>query len=332
MEQAHKENLKEEREDNMHKPTFQKAQRLKVKASILIDGLSGTGKSGLALALAKGLAGDWKKVAALDTENRSLPLYVGTKLHTGDKVEEFAVGYLTPDDDFRPSYYKAYQDLAVKQGFEVMICDSISHMWQYKGGMLEMVTEAQTQNDRLNNYTAWNVPEIRKEKNIIMDLVRHPKIHCINTVRVKEKMEFVEGDDGKKALRSLGDQQIVMPNMKYEPDLVLSMISPGTADGVPPKVRVTKSRYAPFQTDTEYEITPELIEQLRVYLDEGADPEDLIKAQQKAFLDEVKEYFKKNPKRVGVFNILLENNGKKGVALEDIPMRELKEIFAKLVG
>ena len=54
---------------------FQEATREQSKASILIEGLSGKGKSGLALILAYYLAGeDWSKVFDIDTENNSVNL------------------------------------------------------------------------------------------------------------------------------------------------------------------------------------------------------------------------------------------------------------------
>jgi len=314
-------------------PTFRKAERLKCKASILIDGLSGLGKSGLALAIAFGLVGDWDKIAAVDTENRSLPLYRGSLLHTGVKVEQFSVGDLTADDGFKPSHYAAYRDLAIQQGFEALICDSISHMWQYKGGILDMVTEIQRQGGSgINKYTAWGLPEVVAEKNTIMSLIRHPKLHCINTVRVKEKMEFITGDDGKQGLKSLGEQQIVMPDLKYEPDLVLSMQSPGNEDGTAPRVTISKSRYAPFRVGETYHMTNSLIEQLRLFLEEGTSPEELLEMQRKEYIDGIKHHLDANPSAKAIWEILKENAGVKGVALKEIPLKTLKILFGQLVA
>ena len=58
---------------------FQEVTREKAKAAIQIQGLSGRGKSGLALLLAYFLTGDWKSVYAIDTENKSMSLYQGLK-------------------------------------------------------------------------------------------------------------------------------------------------------------------------------------------------------------------------------------------------------------
>jgi len=311
---------------------FRKAQRIKCKASILIEGLSGKGKSGLALALAYSLVKDWEKIAAVDTENRSLPLYVGSTLHTGVLVDEFNVGDLTAEDGFKPSHYAAYRDLAVSMGMEALVCDSISHMWQYKGGVLDMVTQLQADNPRLNKYNAWGEPQIVAEKNMIMSLIRHPQLHCINTVRVKEKMEFVTGDDGKTGLKSLGEQQIVMPDLKYEPDLVLSMVTPGNADGTCPRVSVSKSRYAPFRVDEQYDMTPSLMEQLRLFLEEGTSPSELLEMQRNDYIAAITNHLDLNPGARPVWDILKENAGVKNVSLKDMPLKTMKLLFGQLVA
>ena len=73
---------------------FELAERIACKASIMIEGLAGSGKSGLALMLAYALAGGfkpenqtpekqkeiWKTVFAIDTENKSLNLLEHKKI------------------------------------------------------------------------------------------------------------------------------------------------------------------------------------------------------------------------------------------------------------
>ena len=220
---------------------FRKVERQKVKASIMIEGLQGTGKSGLALALAKVLASDWNKIYAIDTENQSLDLFDTIKLNTGEVVKDFNKVDLTVDDGFAPSNYATLRDQAIEAGAEVIIMDSISHMWNRKGGLLDKVTEAQA--NGLDSYRSWGTDENRKEKELIFDLVRSPKAHIITTVRDKEKfgMEFDEAR-GKNKVVSLGEQQVQQEGLKYEPDLVLRMVSAGAPDGTAPVAEVLKSR------------------------------------------------------------------------------------------
>ena len=54
---------------------FEEAQRTQCKASIMIEGLPGKGKTGLALLIGYYLGGeDWKSVFHIDTENKSANL------------------------------------------------------------------------------------------------------------------------------------------------------------------------------------------------------------------------------------------------------------------
>ena len=122
-------------------PQFEDAQRVQCKASIEFEGLSGTGKSGAAMLTAKILADeDWKTVYALDTENRSLRLLVGTPCSDGSKYGSFKVSELTPDIGYAPSNYLAIREAAIQAGAKVFVQDSISHAWQYKGGVLDKVS------------------------------------------------------------------------------------------------------------------------------------------------------------------------------------------------
>lgn len=316
---------------------FRKAQRVKCKASILIDGLSGNGKSGLALSIAHALADkNWNDIYAIDTENRSLDLYMGLPMHTGDVVEEFNVVDLLSEDGFNPRNYAALRDQAIALKAKVVIMDSISHAWQYKGGILDMVSTIQTKGGPSSNkWTAWGTPEVVDEKAALMDLIRSPHCHIITTVRVKEKMEMIPNEiTGKQEVKSLGEQQIQMPELKYEPDLVLSMIAPGDGDRhKAPKAKVTKSRYAILKKDEEYEFTAELLEQLRTYLAEGADPAELIEAQRQDYITAIKDYINEDKAtRQAYWELLKENHDLKEVKLVDIPLHDLKIMFGKLVA
>ena len=308
---------------------FRKVERQKVKASIMIEGLQGTGKSGLALAIAEVLSKDWSKIYAIDTENQSLDLFDGIKLSTGEEVKDFNKVDLTVDDGFAPSNYMKLREAAIADGAEVVIMDSISHMWNRKGGLLDKVSEAQAQG--LDSYRSWGTDENRKEKELIFDLVRSPKAHIITTVRDKEKfgMEFDE-TRGKNKVVSLGEQQVQQEGLKYEPDLVLRMISAGAPDGTAPVAEVLKSRYTILRVGEEYEFTAELLEQLRQYLAEGADPETILKAQKEEVIKAIKEYCT-TPARKSIWKSLKESAGFNG-KLEDMPLETMKQLYRQLIA
>lgn len=308
--------------------TFRKAARQQLKASILIEGLQGSGKSGLALLIARALTDDWNKVYAIDTENKSLDLFEGIKASTGEAYGTFNKVDLTAADGYAPTNYLKLREAAIEQGADVVVLDSISHMWNRKGGLLDSVAEAQS-NLGLDQYRSWGTESNRHEKEVLSDIVRSDKAHIISTVRIKEKfgMEFDELK-GKNKIVSLGEQEVQQDGLKYEPDLVLRMVQPGNVDGTNPVVRVIKSRYVILKVDTEYEITPDLLKHLKAYLDEGVDPEVILKEQRKDLADKIKAYCN-TPARKSIWAELKKANGYTGKT-DDMPLDLMKKLYRNL--
>ena len=321
----------------MANPNIQigKVQRCKCKASILIEGLSGKGKSGLALLLANSLAkGNQEKIGAIDSENKSLALFQGLKSTSGYVFDNFIVADINEDSGFAPTTYLEARDMLIEAGAEVVVNDSITHMWVQDGGVLDLVSAAQNKDSRrYNNYTAWGEERVKREKQAIYSIIRSPKVHVICTVRVKEKFEMQE-ENGKNVLKSLGEQQIMMPDLKYELDLVLHMLAPGNSAGKKPeypKARVEKSRYSIFKQDEIYEFTPELCDQLSAYLDEGIDPAELLEQQRKDYVKGVEEYLDEHKAAVPVWKQLKKDAGYENVSLKEMPLEVTKEIFSVLI-
>lgn len=318
-------------------PQFEDAKRVQCKASIEFEGLSGTGKSGAAMLTAAILAGyDWKKVFACDTENRSLRLLVGTPCSDGNKYGSFKVAELTADIGYAPSNYLAIREAAIQAGATVFVQDSISHAWQYKGGVLDKVSAAKTSGNKLyqkDAYAAWGDAEVVAEKNKLLEMIRDERVHVISTVRVKEKMEYtIDQVTGKTKLESLGEQQIQQADLKYEPDLVLQMLRPGSnRNGViiHPKVKVVKTRYAFLEKDAEYEWTPELIKQLKDYLEEGVDPETILEQQRQDYITGVKEIIA-NPSKKAIAQVMKEDLGFKDTKLAEMPLNAIKQLYIGL--
>ena len=311
---------------------FEDATRTQLKASIMIEGLTGKGKSGLALLISFYLAGgDWKKVFHIDTENKSANLFVDIPFSNGKTVGSFKVGQLTEEIGYKPSHYLAFRKAAIAAGASVVIKDSISHAWMYQGGVLDLVNIAQANSkNKADKYAAWRDETVASEKQKLLSLIRSPDVHVITTVRVKEKFEYVDGDDGKKKLQSLGEQQIQQGDLKYEPDLVLHMIRPGHGHTVHPKARVIKSRYAILSEGEEYEFTPELCIQLKAYLEEGADPQVLLEQQRKDYVEAITEQLDNHKGKQAIWNVMKEDAGFKDVSLNDIPLDGLKKLYLQL--
>ena len=307
---------------------FRDATRMQSKACIAIEGVSGSGKTGLALLLGYYFAGkDWQKVFGVDTENRSMDLYEGVQMSVGAKCTPFKKVDLMPTHGYAPSNYLICKENAKKAGALAFINDSITHMWQMKGGILQRVTELDRANSKVNKFTAWGTPEIVDEKNAIYDVTRDSNIHVISTVRIKEKHEFINGE-----VKTLGEQEIFMPDFKYEPDLVIRMVSPGDDLGTAPVATVLKSRYTILTKGYDYAFTETLIQQIVDYLHEGTDPAILQEQQRVEYIQAITDILEQDVSKKTVFPIYKEQLGVKDTLIKDLPLKTLRTLIGMLIN
>ena len=322
---------------------FTRLTREECKASIMIEGLTGKGKSGLALMLAYGLTGGfadtpvenaWDKIFSIDTENRSLNLFIGIPASWGGTFGQFFGAQLTSEDGYAPSNYLYLREAAIKAGADVVISDSITHMWTAKGGVLDVVNEAKNHNPRLDNYRVWGLPEVTAEKQALIDVIRDHRCHVITTVRVKEKFDMqYNADKQKNEVVSIGEQQLQQEGLKYEPDLVLHMETPGSGNLMKnPRATVIKSRYAIFTEGETYEFTPQLCEQLRQYLAEGVSIEELLEQQRQDYITAIKEVLDTNASAKTIWNVLKEDAGVKDTKLTEISLPILKQLYSQIIA
>ena len=322
---------------------FQKLKREACKASIMIEGLTGKGKSGLALMLAFGLEGGfkegtdttaWEKVFAIDTENRSLNLFIGIPASWGGNYGEFYGTQLTSDEGYAPSNYLYLREAAIKAGAGTVVSDSITHMWTAKGGVLDTVNEIKNKNPRMDNYRVWGEPEVAAEKQALIDVIRDHRCNVITTVRVKEKFDMqYNAEKQKNEVVSIGEQQLQQEGLKYEPDLVLHMVAPGSGNTQKnPMATVIKSRYAILTEGETYEFTPELCEQLRQYLNEGVSIDELLEQQRQDYVKAVTEILDTNVSAKTIWPILKEEAGVKDAKLSEIPLQTLKQLYSQLIA
>ena len=107
---------------------LQKATRKKSKLRLNLSGPAGSGKTYSALLMAKGLIGDWDKVAVIDTENGSAGLYS----HLG------SFNTIDLQAPFSPERYIEAIDACIKAGMECIIIDSSTHEWNGAGGCIDI--------------------------------------------------------------------------------------------------------------------------------------------------------------------------------------------------
>ena len=228
----------------MSKLQLRKAERKQVKLKLNLSAPSGAGKTMSALRMAKGIVGDWSKIAVIDTENGSASLYS----HLGD----FNTIDLQPP--FRPEKYAEAIDLCYKSGMECVIIDSTSHEWAC------LLEENQTLADakfRGNTWSAWSKTTPRHDK-FISKVLQTP-MHVITCTR--SKTETVMGTDKKVKKVGMKDNQ----REGWEYELTVSLeIDRDTHFATPSKDRTNL-----FEGQQPFLITEETGELIRNWCNDG---------------------------------------------------------------
>ena len=170
-----------------------------------LQGSSGSGKSYSALLLAYGLTKDWSKIAVIDTENGSANLY--------SDLGEYSVLSIAPP--FTPELFGEAIDLAVNNGFECLIIDSLSAEWNGQGGILDIHS-----NIPGNSFTAWG--KVTPRHNAFVQKILQSNIHVIGTMRSKTDYVISERD-GKQVPEKIGLKAVQREDAEYEFTLVFEI-------------------------------------------------------------------------------------------------------------
>jgi KaiC/GvpD/RAD55 family RecA-like ATPase len=197
---------------------FKKATRHQVKLKMAVTGPSGSGKTYSALLIAKGLGA--KKIAVLDTENDSVQLYAGAK-----GLPDF--DSLTMQAPFLTDKYIQVINAAVKEGYDALIIDSISHQWSGEGGVLDRKEKEQAAKPTANSYTLWAkyTPEHERFKQAI---VQAP-LHLIVTMRSKQDYVLTQNEKGKQTPQKVGLAPVQREQLEYEFTTVFDLSMEHTA-------------------------------------------------------------------------------------------------------
>jgi len=183
---------------------LKKATRKQVKLRLNISAPSGAGKTYSALRMAKGLCGDWSKVAVIDTENGSASLY--------SDLGDFNTIDLTPP--YTPEKYIGAINMCVQAGMEVIIIDSSTHEWACLLEENELLAQSKF---RGNTWSAWSQTTPRHDK--FINSVLHCSAHVITCTR--SKMETVMGDD--KKVKKVGMKDVQREGWEYELTISLNI-------------------------------------------------------------------------------------------------------------
>lgn len=186
---------------------FQRATKKKAKLRIAIDGPAGSGKTRTAMILAENFG---KRICVIDTERGSASLY--SDLHTFDVYE--------PESHHPQKYIDAIR-AAGKEGYDVIIIDSLSHAWMGKDGALELVDKAAKRSQSGNSFTAWR--DVTPLHNELVDTILSAPAHVIVTMRSKMEYVLEENSKGKKTPVKKGMAPIQREGVEYEMTVVCDM-------------------------------------------------------------------------------------------------------------
>lgn len=229
---------------------LQQATRKKAFMRLNLSGPSGAGKTMSALRMARGLVGDWAKVAVIDTENGSASLY--------SHVGPFQTIDLEPP--FTPERYIQAIDACLQAGMQCVIIDSSTHEWSGSGGCLESNDKLAAAKYKGNTWSAWN--ETTPRHDAFVNKVLQSKCHFITCTR--SKMETVMGED--KKVKKVGMKDMQREGWEYELTVSLS-IDRDTHMATP-----SKDRTNIFEGQQPFVITEQTGELIKQWCESGAEP------------------------------------------------------------
>lgn len=226
---------------------FKKAQKTQAKLKIAICGPSGSGKTYSALRIATGIS---SKIAVIDTENNSASLY----------SDSFDFDILELNPPYTVEKYISAIDMAIKAKYEVVIIDSLSHVWDGEGGIQAYKTQLD-KSARGNSFVNWRVP--KEMMNRIRGKILTAPFHIISAMRSKQSYaENKDSSTGKSNIKKLGMEPIIEPQFEYEMTLVFDVDMNHTA-------MASKDRTGLFANERLAQLTEETGAELMAWLNKN---------------------------------------------------------------
>lgn len=200
--------------------SFTPATRIPSPVILGIAGPSGSGKTLSALRVARGLVGPAGKIAGIDTEH-------GRMAHYADR---FRFDRAELNEPYTPAKYLQLWKEAADAGYNAIITDSMSHMHEGEGGILEMQqAEHQRMGGKDNTkFMSWIRPKAEIKK--VIAFINKTPCHMIMCFRAQEKIKMVKQlVDGKEKIvpTQIGWQPITTKGLEYENTAML-ILPPGS--------------------------------------------------------------------------------------------------------
>lgn len=192
------------------------AKKVRQYAKVCFWGVEKSGKTHAALDLATNLAGENGKIGVISSERGSSALLAWKFPH--DLID------LTVDEGnnpmhnpYTPKRYEEALQTFVKAGYQVIIVDSLSHVWEGEGGVLEFVDSKGS-----NSYTSgWKegTPLYNKFLNALLAV----PCHLIVTLRAKDGYVQEMNEKGKVAPKNVGLKPIIRERFGFEMQFMVYM-------------------------------------------------------------------------------------------------------------
>lgn len=188
---------------------FTKATKAQAKARVAFCGPSGAGKTYWSLLWATKLA-EGGKIAFIDTERSSASLY----------ADKFDFDTLSMSPPYHPDRLVEAIRSAEAEGYAVIVIDSLTHFWQGKGGVLEIVDDAKGRFGG-NQYMAWGVGTPLQQA--MVDALLSFNGHVIVTMRSKTEYTMDKNEKGKTEIKKVGMAPQQRDGIEYEFTLVFDV-------------------------------------------------------------------------------------------------------------
>lgn len=203
------------------------------KTSVLIGiaGPTGSGKTYSALRLAAGLKSKSGRIGFIDTE-------AGRALHYA-RYFEFQHGILKPP--FTPEAYAEAVEVYEKDGFEVIIIDSMTHEYSGEGGLQEQADQIEA--GGVKSPGNWNAPKTAHKR--MVNRFLQCRAHLIFCLRAEEKIK-IERVNGKTVVVPVGFKPITEKNFMFEQTVSFMLLD--SAPGVPVPIKLQDQHKSAFPT------------------------------------------------------------------------------------
>lgn len=240
---------------------FKKAVRTQRPLRMAIYGPSNSGKTFTALMIGRELVGPDGTIALIDTERSSASIYA--------KDSETGKGFDFDQAPLTAYAYTDYVDLIKKAGgYDVLIVDSISHAWEGKGGILDVVEAVvAAQKGKPDSFRAWASPKVKTAEARLWAAVLEFPGHTIVTMRAKTIYERSQDERGNTKIEKLGLGPIQRGGVEFEFDVIAEMDREHYLEVV--KARDPECKFDDLRI---HKPGAEFVKKLKSWLDTGSSP------------------------------------------------------------